>query len=545
MLKTIRAGDTGYLVCIAQYLTGYVKSGESDGQYTQEFAAYIMNWQHNHGLASDGIIGPNTWTKIAETAPTCSTSKNKNSQYTRAVQLLLGGANLTADGVYGTKTKNAVAAFQASAGLNADGICGPKTWKALIEGTESKPVTPDVTPGKFVQPVDYKQGDSRWGKKNYTSCGNKKQTMANSGCGPTAMADIIATWYGKENTPWTLAQLAMKWGDRTKSSGTATSFFKHVQQHFGIKKMVSSTGLAAVKACLDNGGYVVCRMGPGYWTKGGHYICAWKYDDTYIYCNDPASSTRKKQKLTQFMKERKDFFCFYPNGGTDHPFDKAVWSGDDEIKINPVDPEVPEIEVDLPYERGEKICDISKYQPTINYDAFIEDTALIILRAGYRGTGGSIKEDQKFQLHANNLTERGIRFGVYFYSIATDEEKAKEEARMFWQYAKGYKPLFWAMDAEKNTMTKAAIVAFVEELRRLGAEKVGCYCANHLYQKFDYGSIRDKFDFTWIPRYSSNPPVYPCDMWQYTSTGKVNGISGDVDLNKITGQGHDLKWFTE
>ena len=39
-------------------------------------------------------------------------------------------------------------------------------------------------------------------------------------------------------------------------------------------------------------------------------ICVWKYDDTYIYANDPASSKRTKQKISDFMKERKAFFCF-------------------------------------------------------------------------------------------------------------------------------------------------------------------------------------------------------------------------------------------
>ena len=36
-----------------------------------------------------------------------------------------------------------------------------------------------------------------------------------------------------------------------------------------------------------------------------------KYDDTYIYANDPASSKRTKQKISDFMKERKAFFCFW------------------------------------------------------------------------------------------------------------------------------------------------------------------------------------------------------------------------------------------
>lgn len=195
--------------------------------------------------------------------------------------------------------------------------------------------------------------------------------------------------------------------------------------------------------------------------------------------------------------------------------------------------------------RGKKICDISKYQPTINYEAFIRDTALIIMRAGYRKSDGKVYEDECFERHADALTARGVRFGVYFYSWADTEDKAREEARMFYKYAKGKKPLFWAMDAEKDVITTGAIMAFIDELRKLGAAKVGCYVANHLYQKYDYASIRDKMDFTWIPRYSDKKPVYRCDLWQYTSSGTVSGINGNVDLNRITGEGHDLEWFTK
>ena len=99
------------------------------------------------------------------------------------------------------------------------------------------------------------------------------------------------------------------------------------------------------------------------------------------------------------------------------------------------------------------------------------------------------------------------------------------------------------MDAEKDSITHAAIAAFIDELRRLGASKVGCYVANHLYNKFGYDTLRDKMDFTWIPRYGSTKPAHPCDLWQYTSTGSVNGINGNVDLSRITGEGHDLNWF--
>lgn len=313
MLATIKKGKSGDTVKIAQYLTGKVARKKASGVFDADLQSYVKAFQSAKGLNADGIIGPKTWAAIAKCAPTCSTSKNTKSGATCALQIALGG--LTADGIFGTKTKKAVAAFQSAKGLKADGIAGPKTWAALLTGEVEKPAaTPTPTPSTskgFKQPVDYKQSDSRWGKKNYTSCGNKSQTMSNSGCGPTAAADVVATLIDKNVTPWTLAQLAMKWGDRTRSSGTAWSFYKHLQEHYGFSKMIQSSSIATLKACLDAGGYVVCSMGPGYWTSGGHFICAWKYDGTYIYCNDPASKTRKKQKESQFVKERKQFFCFY------------------------------------------------------------------------------------------------------------------------------------------------------------------------------------------------------------------------------------------
>lgn len=322
MLMTIRHLDSNKLVVVAKELTGYLKIKKKiadpdkyileNQTFDADFVAHVTAWQSKHGLTPDGIIGDDTWKAIAKNAPTCSTSKNEISGYTLACQIRLG-SNVTCDAEYGKRTKNAVAVFQDSKGLKADGVCGSKTWNALIVGVEDKPAsTPSTSIGKFKQPVDYKQADPRWGKKNYTSCGNKKQTMANSGCGPTSAADVVATLKDSSATPWTLAQLSMKWGCRTKSSGTSWDFFKKVANHYGFSKFVQTKSLDALKACLDAGGYVCCSMGPGYWTKGGHYICAWKYDKTYIYCNDPASKTRKKQKLTDFTKQRKQFFCFYP-----------------------------------------------------------------------------------------------------------------------------------------------------------------------------------------------------------------------------------------
>ena len=80
--------------------------------------------------------------------------------------------------------------------------------------------------------------------------------MQNSGCGPTACADVVATLINKTITPWTLAQLAMQWGDRTVNDGTAWSFFKHIFNHYkGFSKFIQTSSLSTMKACLDAGGY--------------------------------------------------------------------------------------------------------------------------------------------------------------------------------------------------------------------------------------------------------------------------------------------------
>lgn len=307
MLPTIKQGKTNNNVKIAQYLTGYAARKEASGIFDANFVAAVCTWQRNHGLTPDGIIGPKTWSALALNAPICSKKKNTTSAETCALQIALGG--LDADGVFGNKTKAAVVAFQSAHGLNPDGSCGPITWGLLITGNAAGTVTP--TPGKFVQPVDYKQYDSRWGSIKYTSCGNSSQTIKNSGCGPTSAADVVATLKDASITPKEMAALALQWGDRSKSNGTNWSYFQHVQEHYRFSKMIKSTSIATLKACLDAGGYAVCSMGPGYWTKGGHYICAWKYADGYIFCNDPASSSRKKQIEKDFVSQRKRFFCFY------------------------------------------------------------------------------------------------------------------------------------------------------------------------------------------------------------------------------------------
>ena len=254
MLPTIRNGDTGVNVRIAQLLL----DAHETGVFDQAFENTVKLKQRELGIAADGIIGPNTWTALAETTPTVSTTKNRKSSYAKAVQLLL---DIDADGIFGAKTKAAVKVYQQAHDMKADGIVGKQTWRAMITG-----VTPSDI--KFVQPPDFKQYDSRWASKMYSNHGDKKQTMKSSGCGPTSMADIVAEFWNPQITPYTLAQMSMEWGTRTYNSGTSSTFFRKCHEKYGGKYQTTSS-LDTARKCLTEGGLVIVCFGTGASGKAG------------------------------------------------------------------------------------------------------------------------------------------------------------------------------------------------------------------------------------------------------------------------------------
>lgn len=222
----------------------------------------------------------------------------------RKLQELLKG--LTVDGVFGAKTDAAVRAFQIANGLKADGIVGIKTWTALgvVEQHRDNP-----------RPANFKQFDSRWGKTMYSHTGNRNQTMASSGCGPTSAADIVATWWNTGETPRTLADKALTWGCRTANSGTTAEFFRKVHNRFGgnTKYRHAVTSMDSLIECLDQGGCAVANVGKSKWTSGGHYIVVYKYDGINFYINDPASSAANRAIGTyaELKAARKAFYLYW------------------------------------------------------------------------------------------------------------------------------------------------------------------------------------------------------------------------------------------
>lgn len=193
-----------------------------------------------------------------------------------------------------------------------------------------------------------------------------------------------------------------------------------------------------------------------------------------------------------------------------------------------------------------KIADISRHQGTIDWLKANQELELAIFRSSI---GGSL--DTKYTYNTQNCIKP---YGAYHYFKAGTTDEAKTEAAFFYKVASAANPLFYAFDIEyskqNSKTTKPVCQAALETLRNLTNKKVGLYIGQSRYPYIK--DIRDKFDFIWIPRYGKNTgeadtkyaPKYPCDMWQFTSNGHVEGIKGRVDLNKLCGE-KKLDFFTE
>ena len=306
MILKVNSGSNSKQAVRALRLLLGVGVGDSYNAATQ---AAVKAYQKVRGLSVDGIAGPKTLAALCGPLPAVSYLDYSGSVHVKAVQALVGAK---IDGKYGKQTRANVTAFQSAAGIAATGDVDANTWRALWDLDYTR--TAKTSGTNTVRPVDYKQYDSRWGAEIYTSCGNQSQTIRNSGCGHTSMADIIATWIDSRITPSGMCKWSVNNGYRTASNGTAWAFFPAVAKAFGFSRFVQTKSMATARAALKEGALVVASMGPGYWTSGGHFICLWKTDDTYMYANDPASATRKKQKLGPFEEQRKQFFIFYRQG---------------------------------------------------------------------------------------------------------------------------------------------------------------------------------------------------------------------------------------
>ena len=190
--------------------------------------------------------------------------------------------------------------------------------------------------------------------------------------------------------------------------------------------------------------------------------------------------------------------------------------------------------------------DISVYQGTIDWAKVSKSGVdFAMIRAGYRGYGdkGVLVEDSMFSKNVLGAKTNKIDIGIYFYTQAINVEEAKEEAKFVVNLIKKYGidvkyPI--AIDTELSpTGTGRAdsiskekrteiVKAFCETIKQLGYKPMVYASKYWLYDNLNVQQI-SQYD-TWLAHYTDKTDYkYSYTMWQYTSTGNVDGITGNVD----------------
>ena len=157
------------------------------------------------------------------------------------------------------------------------------------------------------KPVSYLQTDSRWANVPYAVKG-ESATIGGSGCGPTAMAMVLATWADPAVTPKSECAWALKNGYKALRHGTFYAYFPPAAKRFGLVcRQLNGASLygnsnsayhAQVRQAVQAGDLVIACMGPGNWTRGGHFVLLWDVDEArdIAYVNDPASTLERRTR---------------------------------------------------------------------------------------------------------------------------------------------------------------------------------------------------------------------------------------------------------
>ncbi|WP_078417390.1 GH25 family lysozyme [Bacillus cereus] len=188
-----------------------------------------------------------------------------------------------------------------------------------------------------------------------------------------------------------------------------------------------------------------------------------------------------------------------------------------------------------------KIADLSHHNGSINWAAASQELALAIIRVQY----GSRTIDTRYKEYVQGCKDYGVPFGHYAYGCYVSVQDAIVEANDFMARA-DKEAKFLVLDVEDDTLASCgaanlakASQAFIDTCRAAGW-KVGLYVSHHMYTSYGLNTVNA--DFLWIPRYG-NKPAYSCDLWQYTETGSLAGVTGNVDLNYLNSE-KSLEWFT-
>ena len=183
------------------------------------------------------------------------------------------------------------------------------------------------------------------------------------------------------------------------------------------------------------------------------------------------------------------------------------------------------------------IIDVSEHQGVINWEKAAKEIDGAIIRCGY-GQDRTDQDDKQFRRNVSECKRLGIPYGLYLYSYAGNKTQADGEADHGIRCAKGLNLSFpFYYDLEESRYRAAAR----DNMSVFGPriEAAGYWCGLYSGEYYYNSNLKGVDRYTkWIAKYGSNdgrphsmPNVSNVAIWQYSSKGKVSGISGNVDVN--------------
>ena len=185
----------------------------------------------------------------------------------------------------------------------------------------------EILPSDLVRDIPlFLQTDPRWARVPYSYVGNPAHgTIGSSGCGPTSAAMVITGLGGYNEKidlngdgiidPYEASMYSLEKGHRVYGQGTSWAYFSDIGKATGLKvSQKSPMQYEDVIYALQKGDPVVASMGPGAFTKGGHFIVLVGINENgMVIVNDPNSTSRSNVAwdfYNPILMQVKQFWIF-------------------------------------------------------------------------------------------------------------------------------------------------------------------------------------------------------------------------------------------
>lgn len=186
--------------------------------------------------------------------------------------------------------------------------------------------------------------------------------------------------------------------------------------------------------------------------------------------------------------------------------------------------------------------DVSRYQGRIDWPTVARDPKIQFVYI--KATEGATHHDRTYSRNLRGARQEGMLVGSYHFFMSN--KTARQQFDNFKQHVdRGYQDLIPMIDVEDASLkpghTPQQLRATLAELMELMKAEYGryplLYCQYSVYLHYLHPQFARYYLF--VARYATDAPKLPdgtrCNIWQFTEHGHIDGIKGDVDLDRFVG----------